>query len=107
MKKTKYKQLITLLDGLLEQGRFIRESRVRKLNRQQVKLICEICLNIIRSNIILPDESIDKIKKYKSLLEKIIANKINLAEKKHMLLSQQGGNFLSLIIPSVLQFLLK
>jgi hypothetical protein len=107
MKQEKYKQVIKLLKSLLEHGGFIRQSKVRKLSRQQVKLICEICLNIARSNIVLSNEFINQLKEYRLQIKNLTSPKNTLDSKKRTLLSQKGGNLLSFLIPPVLNFLLK
>ena len=107
MKKSKYNQLVKFLRSVLEQNRFIRESKVRALNQQKIKLVCEICLNIIRSNIKLPNEFIHRLKKYRSQLGNLTSEKKSLVAKKRILLTQRGGNLLSIIIPAVLNYFLK
>lgn len=107
MKLVKYKQLVKFLKSLLEENGIIRESKVRKLNSTHVKLICEICLNTLLANIKLSKQFIDKLKEHRLLLKKLVDSKNTLQSKKRILLTQEGGNLLSILLPAVLNFLLK
>lgn len=105
MKVVKYKQLIVFLENTLERGGFIRESKARKLTPQQMKLIQEICVNIIRSNIVLPKTVILKLKQHKGLLKKMSSDKSSQNIRKKLLLTREGGDFLAILLPSVFYFL--
>jgi hypothetical protein len=105
MKLVKYKQLIVFLENTVERGGFIRESKVRKLTPQHLKLIQEICVNIIRSNIVLPKTVISKLKEHKALLKKLSADKLSLNIRKKILSTHEGGDFLAILLPSVFYFL--
>jgi hypothetical protein len=107
MKQIKYKQLTKFLEALLEHGGIIRESKVRKLNNVQIRLICEICLNIVRCNIKLSKVFVNKLREYKLLLKKLTSKKVTLQSKKRILATHQGGNLLSILLPSLSNFLLK
>lgn len=68
-----------------------RKQLLKNLSKDNVKVLCEICLNIIRGNITVVSKQKFKLKKYRSLLETLANKKVSLAKKKTVISNQKGG----------------
>ena len=67
-----------------------RKALLSQVTRNELKSLCEICLNILKGNIPLDDKTFHKLKRYKSKLRTLADKKTPLAEKKKIV-NQHGG----------------
>lgn len=66
-----------------------------------IHLLSEIALNTLKGNIKLTPSLFKKIKKSRIVLRKLSNKKIPSSTKKNLIV-QQGGGFLSILLPAVL-----
>ncbi len=66
-----------------------------------IKCINDCCFNILNGNISLNKTEQIKLKKFKKIIRKIVANKKNFKKQKKIITTQTGG-FLPLLITPVL-----
>lgn len=77
----------------------LKKTLIQNGTPDQIKSICEIILNLLRGNIKLTDEELDKLKKKKKILRQL--SKKNQSSKKRKILIQKGG-FLQFLIPALI-----
>lgn len=83
---------------LCNSPRKVQNTLVKNATKSQIFAICEIVLNILKGNLKLPDEQIQKLQKKKKLLRDLI-KRSSLKTKKHLI---QKGGFLQFLIPSII-----
>jgi hypothetical protein len=71
-----------------------------QLENSNTKLICDICSNVVRGNVSVPEDTLKKLKKHKQTLLKLSNRKIGLPIKRK-LINQRGGAFLPLLLPLI------
>lgn len=69
-------------------------------DKDQIYSICECLLNIAKGNISIDKNSFEKLKPFKKTFKKVLDKKINLKDKKKLLI--QKGGFLSVLIPALI-----
>ena len=77
---------------------------LKNCDSSTINSICEIILNILNGNIKLSEENYKKILPFANSCRKILSKKINVKEKKKILIQKglQKGGFLQFIIPAVI-----
>lgn len=78
-----------------------RKALVRTATTEQIKCLCEICLNILVGNVPV---NIQKLKKHKNTLRKLAKKTCSIKKKKKLLINQTGG-FLPLLAPAIVSAL--
>ena len=78
-----------------------KKALIRTASNEQLKSLCEICLNVLGGNIPI---NLQKLKKYKKLLRALADKKFSVQRKKRILLNQSGG-FLPVIAPAIISAL--
>lgn len=78
-----------------------KRALLRTANNEQIKSVCEICLNILAGNI--PVNRI-KMRKHKNILRKL-ASKTGGVQQKRRLLANQTGGFLPVLAPAIISAL--
>lgn len=79
------------------------KSIISNSNKKFINCICECILNCLNGNVSLTKNEINRLKKYKNVLRKLLEKK-SLKHKKKLLI-QQGSGFLPILVPSVLELL--
>ena len=67
-----------------------RKALLSQVTRDELKSLCEICLNILKGNIPLDDKTYNKLKRHKSKLRTLADKKTSSAHKQHIV-NQHGG----------------
>lgn len=88
---------LSLLKSICVCKRKLRNGIIQNGNKNFIKSICECCHNLLKGNIKLPKEDLEKIRKYKAAIRKIL-KKSSLKTKKKFLI--QHGGFLQILIPA-------
>ena len=93
----------------LEQIRLLGKSKMkktllRKSPNSLIKALCECCNNLIKGNIPLSKQRLNRLRPYKRTLRKLVNSKVPLFKKRRILV-QKGDGFLSLLIPAALSVL--
>lgn len=76
-----------------------KKAIINSADKELVLSICDIILNILNGNVHLDSDTKEKLNKYKRLLRKVVEK--NSLKKKKKILLQQGGNILSIILPTL------
>jgi hypothetical protein len=76
-----------------------RKRILKNSNPELIKTICDICYNLTKGNIDLPESKRRKLGRYKKELRRLGDKKISLNTKRKEIV--QKGGFLSAIIPAV------
>ena len=91
-----FPKLKKLRDSSAQSRNFI----IQSADRQLLKSICEIVLNVLKGNVKLDDKQRKQLKLHRDLLRKLVDKKVNLPKKRKILL-QRGGFLPSLLIPAL------
>lgn len=67
-----------------------RKALLNQVTRDELKSLCEICLNILKGNIPLDDKTYHKLKRHKAKLRTLANKKIPVKQKKKVV-NQHGG----------------
>ena len=78
--------------------RKVQHALIKNATKSQIYSICEIVLNILKGNLKLPQEEIEKLQKKKKVLRSLM-KRSSLKTKKHLI---QRGGFLQFLIPSII-----
>ncbi len=78
----------------------IRKLILKNADKNFIKAICECIYNFINGNVVANDATVNKLKKHKKTIRKILTSK-GVKNKKEILI--QNGGFLPLLIPTILQ----
>jgi len=78
----------------------IKKAILEKADGELVTYLCECALNSIKGNVKMPKESIEKFKKSRRIIHKLLEKKRPIKEKRKILL-QRGESILPIIIPAV------
>lgn len=76
-----------------------RSGLIGVLKKKQIETICEIFLNFLKKNITTDLKVVKKLKKYKSLIKRVISKKTGVKAKRLILRSKRGGGVLSILLP--------
>jgi hypothetical protein len=94
----------SLLEKISSCGVKARKFVLKYLSNKEIKLICEVCLNLIRGNIKIKDQRIfAKLKRGRKVLSDL-ADKRKPLKDKRKILNQKGG-FISAIAIAALPLL--
>ena len=81
----------SLLEKILSAGRRSRKFIIKHLSNKEVKLICEVCLNLIRGNLRVTDPiAYSQLKRGRKALTDL-ADKRKPLKHKRKILNQKGG----------------
>ncbi len=103
-KKTKsssVKKCYTFLKLLAESGNQQRKRLLSIANTDQIKSLCEICLNTLKGTLPLNQTQVGKLKRHKTAI-KLLAHKRTSLKAKKQVINQKGGflgSLLSLALP--------
>jgi hypothetical protein len=64
-----------------------------------IRLLSEICLNLLRGNVKLSPGQIHRLKRHKQILRSLATRNISVKEKRRKLI--QRGGFLPLVLPVI------
>lgn len=90
---SEYKTLLYTFNKLPKN---IQKLLIKNINKEFVKVLCEICLNLTEGNIVLTNENKNKIK-HKNFIIKALADKKKSLAKKTKYLRQRGGFIIPLL----------
>ena len=94
----------SLLEKILSAGRRSRKFIIKHLSNKEVKLICEVCLNLIRGNLRVTDPTAySQLKRGRKALTDL-ADKRKPLKHKRRILNQKGG-FLGAVAAAALPLL--
>ena len=80
-----------LLEKLNFSNTAVRKSVLRNLSNKEIKLLCEVCLNLIRGHLKIKDrKTFNKLKRGRKTLT-YLADKRNPIREKREVLNQKGG----------------
>ena len=77
---------------------------LKSCNEDEINCICECIHNVLQGKVPLEENNKKKLKKYKSVLRKLVRKGTNKIRKN--ILVQKGGAFLPIILGSILSALL-
>lgn len=77
---------------------------LKSCNEDEINCICECVHNVLQGKVPLEENNKKKLKKYKSVLRKLVRKGTNKIRKN--ILVQKGGAFLPIILGSILSTLL-
>ena len=77
-----------------------RKQIIKSASKRKINIILNCIVNVLEKNLNLPQEQLEKLKKFKSVLRRL-ANKEESIETKKQVLVQKGG-FLQFLIPAVI-----
>ena len=77
---------------------------IKRVDRPILETFSEICLNLIKKNITLPTESLNKLRPFKKQIYRLSSKKHSLISKRKSL-SQRGG-FVGTLLTTLLPILL-
>lgn len=69
----------------------MRKTILKHASNDEIKSICEICLNITRGNVKISEKCRRALLKYKRALRNISSSKRSLASKRKVIVNQSGG----------------
>lgn len=72
-------------------------------NKEELKAIIDILFNISRGSINISQTSLNKGKKHRKLLNRIVKRKGSINEKRRLLIQKGGAILPFLIIPSIIK----
>lgn len=96
---------LPLLELLVKVNKCSRNKILKNCDFKLVKAIIECVQNTLNGNVLLEDERIRKLKKYKTVLRKIGDKSENLSKKKKLIV-QSGGNFLPILLTPIVSYFL-
>lgn len=73
-----------------------RKQLIKIASPDEIKSLCDMCYNIVSSNINLTPHQLRKLKRKKTVIRKLANKKISLSDKRRLI---QRGGFLSIIAP--------
>ena len=77
-----------------------RKKILNQAPKNKINLLLNCIVNVLEKNLNLPQEQLEKLKKFKSVLRRL-ANKEESIETKKQVLVQKGG-FVQFLIPAVI-----
>ena len=83
----------------LEQKRFIQNASCELL-----KVISEICLNLLKGNITIPDSDLQRLRKYKQQIV-LLSKRKHSIKKRKVICNQKGGflgSLISIALPAII-----
>lgn len=84
-------QVKSLLEKIKYSGLKARKNILRNLTNKEIKLLCEVCLNLIRGHLKVQDRrTFDKLKRGRKVLTEL-ADKRKPIKHKRRILNQKGG----------------
>ena len=89
------------LHSYLDSNTKTRKDLIRKAKSEQIRCLCELILNVLNANVPTDTSTLEKLKKHKSSIKKVVFAKGPLKTRQKILV-QRGGSFLPLIISTVL-----
>lgn len=75
---------------------------IKNCKSNLIRLLCEIVYNILRGNVKLKPNILNKLRQYKKELRCMVCRKRSISSKRRVLNQKGGGVFIPLIIGSVL-----
>lgn len=76
-------------------SRQMQRNITRNIDKDLLNCICEICLNIIKSNVTMSTLQKQKLSRYKNIVRSLSNRNKNFSAKKKII--QRGGSFLPLL----------
>jgi hypothetical protein len=67
------------------------KSLLRNASKNNVKALCEVCLNFLKGNIAVDEKTKSKLKKHRKCIEFLSKRRVSLRTKKKFLVDQRGG----------------
>lgn len=98
-KINKVKAHLPMLESLCKCKKSVRNSIIMNGSKSFINCICECVYNLLRGNIKLSAEDLEKIRKKRGCLRKLV-KKSSLDEKKKYLV--QHGGFMQILIPAAI-----
>lgn len=105
MTKNIRKEIIDLFILLPKLSKKSRNSILSENVLGIVNSICEVCLNLLKSNIPLTKSQKQKLSHFKQRIRLLARKKLSLKKRKYTL--QRGGSFLPLLLSIVAPFISK
>lgn len=93
--KKNYPLLLSLKNSSAEQRKFI----LKKASPDLIQTIADICYNIVRGNIDLPENKQKALRKHKRAIRRLADKKIKIITKRREIL--QKGGFLPALLPAL------
>ena len=84
-----------------------RKEYILQLSNNKVKYICEIVLNFLQSKVKVGFITLEKLRKFRSLLHDIVSKRKSIKVKKKLLTTLKGIFALKILLPYVLTTLYK
>lgn len=81
-----------------------RTALLKSCDDEEINCICECIHNVLRGKVPIEEKNKKKLKKYKSVLRKLVRKGTNKLRKN--IIIQRGGAFLPIILGSILSSLL-
>lgn len=102
------KKYISLLKALRDCNKEQRLALLKTADKKLVNYICECALNVLKGVVSLKNNNLQKLKKHKQTLRKLIKNngQKNTWKAKKRVIVQRGGSFLPFLLEPVLSALI-
>lgn len=81
-----------------------RKALLKSCDEKEIKCICECIHNVLQGKVPIEEKHKKKLKKYKSVLRKLVRKGVNKVRKN--IIIQKGGAFLPIILGSILSALI-
>lgn len=72
---------------------------IKRAKGPLINKICECVLNILNGKVKISEDDLNKLEPYKKVFRKLLEKKLNLAQKKKLII--QKGGFLQIILPLI------
>ena len=80
-----------LLEKIKHSRQIERKALLKALSNKEVKLLCEVCLNLVHGHLKVQNQTtFNKLKKHRKLLSDL-ADKRKSIKRKRQLINQKGG----------------
>jgi hypothetical protein len=78
-----------------------RQQLIDSASKDQIECICECAYNILRKNVPLNSRQAGQLRKYRTVVYKLIDKRLPLSRKKKLIAQQSGGFLPALLAPVV------
>jgi len=79
----------------------MRKAIIKSCDKDLVCCICECIKNVTEANVPIPYEALKQLKRHRHVFDRIVDKRTDLQKKKRLIV-QNGGGFLSILLPPLL-----
>jgi hypothetical protein len=93
------KRQMAILHTLQQSRPRERSSLLTSVDGDIIRILSEICLNILRGNVTLSKMQVHRLKRHKQTVRSLAKRNVSIKDKRHQLV--QRGGFLPLLLPVI------